>query len=152
MSVRISQAEKEAMKQQLKQDTKRKRKNRKSTQKAPTPEVNINDNYKVKITKYSYDLFRKQEANETEEEELDSVEEGEIEPGWICLGHFCPNSWDRIRTEVFNDLIYRKATQEQKMELERFARICDTISKEVVTMFSSNNDIIFHKTKTQQTK
>lgn len=148
MATRVSQKAKEAMKQELKAgEQKKTRAPRKPIVKMPLPEIVINDDYKVKVSKHSYDLFRKQDKTLVEEEVLDDEE---CEAGWTCLGHFGKNSWDNIRKEIFNDMALRKLTKAQHMNLDQFSALCEKITKEIQKIFTSNNDILLEQKKAKK--
>ena len=139
------------MKKQLKeQSTPKKRSNKKIVPKQPAPEIIISDDYKVKVTKYSYDLFRKQDKNIVED---DIPDDEEAEAGWSCLGHFGHNSWDRIRKEIFNDMTLRKLVKLKEVDLEKFSTLCEKVSKEIQKIFSSNDSILLdNKEKKEENK
>lgn len=146
MATRVTQKAKEAMKNKIKeeQQTKKARSPRKTPVKEQLPEIIINDDYKVKVTKYSYDLYRKYDKNLAEEEVLDG-EDNEV--GWSCLGHFNTNNWDRIRKEIFDDMVLRKLIKVKEIDLEHFSVLVEKISKEIQKLFTSNNDVLLNKNK-----
>lgn len=148
MATRVTKKAKEAMKQELKAEGQKKtRAPRKPIVKLPLPEIVINEEYKVKVSKHSYDLFRKQDKSLVEE---DLPDDEEVEAGWTCLGHFGKNNWDSIRKEIFNDMALRKLTKAKEMDLNQFSTLCEKITKEIQKLFTSNNDILLDQKKTKK--
>lgn len=151
MGTRVTKKAKEEMKKQIKEQSSPKSKTtKKIPSKQPAPIIFINDDYKVKVTRYSYDLFRKQDKSIIED---DIPDDEDMEAGWSCLGHFGHNSWNRIRKEVFNDMVLRKLVKLKEIDLEKFSTLCEKISKEIQKIFSSNNDILLdNKEKSEEKK
>ena len=138
------------MVQQMKeQNAAKKGTKKKIAPKLPAPEIVINDDYKIKVTKYSYDLFRKQDKSMVEE---DVPDDEEVEAGWTCLGHFGQNSWDRIRKQIFDDMTLRKLIKLKQVDLEKFSALCEKISKEIQKIFSSNDSVLLNNKEKMEEK